>query len=128
MIEPVDPEAIEVPPRTRLTSAERREVLERQHYECDYCHCNLRIEIDGQQMLAPMVDDHIIPRELGGSDELTNRHFLCVSCDKKKTANDQRRIAKTRRQRRAHLGQKPRLGPRIRSAGFRKDPLRSYDR
>lgn len=54
--------------------------------------------------------DHILPDWLGGEPTLENCQVLgrCC-CDKPKTAADQGRIAKTKRQRNAHAGiRKPR--------------------
>jgi 5-methylcytosine-specific restriction endonuclease McrA len=36
--------------------------------------------------------DHINPRSRGGSDDLDNLQLLCISCHRKKTALERRRI------------------------------------
>lgn len=46
---------------------------------------------DGHYTPAQQVD-HIQPKALGGSDELTNLQSLCIPCHKKKTAKDIARI------------------------------------
>ena len=60
--------------------------------------------------------DHILPLELGGSNDISNLQALCESCHKEKTRADIKRIAKARRLR------KPRA-PAKRSI-----PARPFDR
>lgn len=36
--------------------------------------------------------DHIIPKGLGGSDDITNLQLLCIPCHKKKTKKDMKTI------------------------------------
>lgn len=52
--------------------------------------------------------DHRIPDALGGEPTLENCQVLCTNCHSAKTATeDVPRIAKGKRQQRAHLGAKP---------------------
>lgn len=54
--------------------------------------------------------DHILPDWLGGEATLENCCVQCLACDAPKTAADQTRIAKTKRQHLAHIGAKARKG------------------
>ena len=44
-----------------------------------------------------LIADHITPKALGGSDELSNVQLLCKLCNQKKTIEDVRRIMIIRR-------------------------------
>jgi 5-methylcytosine-specific restriction endonuclease McrA len=112
----------EATPRKPLTAGERRLILERQDHACPRCKGSLRIEIDGRSMLVPMIDEHIIPLDLGGSNDLSNRELRCVPCAKEKTRADRKAIAKAARIRRRLAGLERRK-QRIRSRGFPRDPL-----
>lgn len=76
----------------------------------------------GRFALADLEFDHVLPLALGGSNDLANFEALCGECHKAKTRGDIRKIRKADRQGRAHRGEKP-PKPKIRSQGFRKDPL-----
>lgn len=52
----------------------------------------------------PFIDEHIIPLELGGSNDKSNRGIAHIPCAKIKTARDRKVIAKAVRQRAKHLG------------------------
>jgi 5-methylcytosine-specific restriction endonuclease McrA len=91
---------LEPTPRKRLTSAQRFTLLERQNDRCPYCEEPL--------FGKPMVDEHILPLELGGSNDLSNRALLCVPCAKAKTKDDHKRIAKARRLRKREAGENKR--------------------
>lgn len=52
----------------------------------------------------PFIDEHIIPLELGGSNDMSNRGPAHVGCAKKKTQRDLKLIAKAKRVRARHLG------------------------
>jgi 5-methylcytosine-specific restriction endonuclease McrA len=69
-----------------------------------------------------MVDEHVIPLELGGPNDLSNRALLCVACAKAKTRADRKAIAKVARIRRRQAGEEP-TKQKIRSRGFPRDPL-----
>jgi hypothetical protein len=61
MIDAHKSDLIDATPRRPLTTSERRSILERQAHICPACKGSLRFEIDGQAMLVPMIDEHIIP-------------------------------------------------------------------
>ncbi len=85
MIDPASPEPVEATPRKRLTAAEKATLLERQQRNCACCNESLIWDIiDGKPVYGPMIDEHIIPLELGGSNELANRELRCVPCAKQK--------------------------------------------
>lgn len=52
--------------------------------------------------------DHVLPDYLGGEPTLENCSVQCLACDAPKTAADQTRIAKTKRQHLGHIGAKTR--------------------
>lgn len=109
-----DREAVEATPRASMTSARRRRILARQGPICARSDCDL-----------PWSEiDHIVPLAMGGAEADGNCEGLCTAHHAEKTVRDIRVIRKAQRQQRAHLGLKPRLGPKLRSRGFRKDPLR----
>jgi 5-methylcytosine-specific restriction endonuclease McrA len=121
-VEPSPPAAVEITERRRLTAAERRQLLERQAYVCTACPTKLTLEIEGRVVLGAMVDEHINPLALGGSNDLSNRELRCPACAKAKTVNDLRAIRKALRIRRRLSGEElPKQ--RLISRGFRRDPL-----
>jgi len=70
--------------------------------------------------------DHIIPLELGGSDDEDNLQALCYAHHKAKTKEDIKRIAKARRLRNKKPPDPNRLG-QIRSRGFDKSVKRKFN-
>ena len=70
-----------------MSSARRARIIERDSHKC--CMCP---NTDG-----PFIVDHIIPLWISGNDEDDNLWTLCVACDKTKTANDIKAIAKSKR-------------------------------
>jgi len=124
MIEPGPNEPVEATPRKRLTAAERAAILERQQ-DCCAGRCRASLiwsVVDGRSIYGPMIDEHVIPLELGGSNEISNRELLCVPCAKQKTRADRKAIAKVARIRRRQAGEE-RTKQKIRSRGFPRDPL-----
>ena len=62
----------------------------------------------------PLQVDHILALARGGEDELSNTQLLCSPCHKRKTREDVRAIAKTKRIRKKHFGEgKPRRRKKI---------------
>lgn len=107
-------------PRRPLTKKQRPLFL-LEHGSCCYW-CGLPITDDLWD------DEHELARELGGSDEMSNRKPIHRNpCHKAKTARDRRLIAKSNRIRKKH-GLDPvtrRPKPPIRSPGFQKGPKRT---
>ena len=109
-------------PRRRLSAAERRALLDRQGFRCAVCPEPLVIDMGGCRLLAAMVDEHVLPLALGGSNDLSNRELRCPACAKAKTSRDLKAILKVKRIQRRELGLSP-AKPKIRSRPFRRDPL-----
>ena len=69
------------------------------------------------------IDEHVIPLELGGTNDPDNRGPAHIGCAKIKTVRDQKLIAKAKRIRAKHLGFKPRKGrpmPGTKASGIRR--------
>lgn len=65
--------------------------------------------------------DHVLPDWLGGEPTLENCACVCLGCDAPKTAADQTRIAKTKRQHLKHIGARPRSRmPGSKASGWKK--------
>jgi 5-methylcytosine-specific restriction endonuclease McrA len=111
---------IEATPRGRLTPAERRELMERQADRCASCDASLVLAGTPLRILAPMIDEHLIPLALGGSNDLRNRALYCIGCAKAKTAKDLGDIAKAKRLAFKHGGGRKPTAGQIRSRGFQK--------
>ena len=118
-VAPLTPEPVDATPRQRLTLAQKTEILNRQHDLCAGCGESLIwIVIDGKSVYGPMIDEHIIPLELGGSNDLSNRELRCAPCAKAKTRQDRKDIAKVRRQRLKHTGEFPEPVRKLKGRGF----------
>lgn len=100
-------------PRKPLTPTQRLKMFEAHKGIC--CCCGAYIKA-GERW----IDEHIIPLALGGTNDLENRAPAHEKCAALKTKDDQKQIAKAKRQKRAHLGIKNERGPRIVSRGFAK--------
>jgi 5-methylcytosine-specific restriction endonuclease McrA len=124
LIGPAAREPVEATERKRLTAAQKAQLLGRQQHRCaGPCQQSLVWAlVEGKPVYGPMIDEHIIPLELGGSNELSNRELRCVPCAKEKTRSDRKAIAKVARIRRRLAGQE-RPKQKIRSRGFPRDPL-----
>lgn len=100
-------EVVEIPPRPKLSQSVRARVLAKSHGHCAYAGCT---ETRGLEI------DHILPRELGGSDSEANLSALCGPHHKAKTKRDVAMIAKARRIRRKLA--EPRKPSKLKSRGF----------
>lgn len=56
----------------------RQAVRERANYLCEYCHSPERLSANRFTI------DHVIPRSLGGSDELDNLALACRRCNERR--------------------------------------------
>ena len=122
MIEPGQPEPVEATPRKRLTRAERIAILQRQQHCCARpCGGSLIWSwVEDRAVYGPMVDEHIVPLELGGSNDLSNRELRCIDCAKAKTRADRKVIAKVAaRIRRRLAGRRSARSRRSGRGGFR---------
>lgn len=66
-------------PRIPIPSAVRQYVFERDSFQCRSCGQT------GRE--TELTIDHIIPLARGGSNDLSNLHTLCRSCNLRKTDN-----------------------------------------
>lgn len=101
--------------RREFSKAVRAAAFDRANGHCERCSAFL--------YAGKFVFDHILPDYLGGEPTLDNCKVQCVTCDKPKTAADQTRIAKTKRQHLNHIGAKARKGrpmPGSRASGLSK--------
>jgi len=124
MVAPQERQPVAPTERRRLTIAQRTFLLDRQNHRCaGPCGQSLIWAIvEGKPIYEPMIDEHVIPLELSGSNDLSNRLLLCVPCAKQKTRADRKAIAKAARIRRREAGEE-RPKRKIRSRGFPRDPL-----
>jgi 5-methylcytosine-specific restriction protein A len=87
--------------------------FERAKGQCEICGARLTV---GKYRY-----DHKLPDALGGEPTLENCVVQCLPCDKPKTAEDVTRIRKADRQRRIHLGIRPKSKfPCSRDSKFKK--------
>lgn len=63
-------------PRITLPPAVKKYIFERDRYQCQSCG-----KTDQDTKLSI---DHIIPLALGGSNDLSNLHILCLRCNQQK--------------------------------------------
>lgn len=94
-----------VPPlkRRRLSRRDFAELILRQEGRCACCAERLTAD--------RIVDEHVVPLDLGGGNDLSNRALFCSGCARIKTANDVARSAHGRRVR-GETGQKKRQARR----------------
>ena len=132
-IAPQAHEPVEIVRRNRLTPSQIRELRERQDWLCG-CGCGKSLtSIAGPfpDELPPRlwwawVDEHVLPLELGGTNDLSNRAIYLVECAKRKTREDRKRIDKARRIRKTEAGD-VRPKRKIVGRGFAKDLSRGFD-
>ena len=124
---PQSHEPVGATPRKRLSVVERGIILDRQDDRCIDCRETLVwAVVDGKLIYGPMIDEHIIPLELGGSNDLSNRELRCVPCAKKKTTIDRKNIAKVHRLLKRKDGtRRPRKA--ISSKGFDRTKTRKFN-
>lgn len=75
--------------RRKLSSWERKKILERQKNRCAMCGRKLKPE--------EYHFDHKKPLALGGKDDISNIQALCPNCHHIKTKRDRHRIAKEKK-------------------------------
>ncbi len=67
----------------------RQQVIAAADYRCEYCKTSSRLTG------TPLVMDHILPKSLGGSDEMLNLAAACYRCNEFKSAKTHARDPKT---------------------------------
>ena len=120
-------EPVEIVRRNRLTPSQIRELRERQDW---LCGCGCGKPLNGSDGIAnwwwAWVDEHVLPLDLGGTNDLSNRAIYLVKCAKRKTREDRKRIDKARRIRKTEAGD-VRPKRKIVGRGFAKDLSRGFD-
>ncbi len=92
--EPILPQS-----RRRLSRIEFAHLMLEQEGRCPAC---------GEKLKADqIIDEHIVPLDLGGSNDLDNRALYCLDCAREKTVDDQAASIHGRRVR-GEIGQKGR--------------------
>lgn len=84
-------------PRRRLTRVEFAHLMLDQEGRCAACRQKLRADL--------IVDEHLVPLDQLGTNELSNRALYCTACARNKTEDDQAEIRHGRRIR-GEAGQK----------------------
>jgi len=87
--------------RKPLTRKEYAELFLKQDGNCP--NCGQRIEVKGGQEVE-IIDEHITPLWLGGSNELHNRELWCKPCTRPKTSAESTLRGKSNRIRDEHIG------------------------
>lgn len=101
--------------RREFSKKTRAEAFLRCGGKCEACHAVLKT---GEAEF-----DHVIPCALGGEATLENCQVLCRTCHRgagAKTADDQARISKAKRQYLKHNGLWPQSKAKLQSRGFGK--------
>ena len=65
-----------------ITSQVRRQIRERAHNVCEYCHLH-----QDDSPLAALHVEHIIPKVHGGTDDVENLALACIDCNLHKGTN-----------------------------------------
>lgn len=61
-----------------ISDAIRQAVRERAKYLCEYCHSSERLSANRFTV------DHVIPKSLGGSDDVNNLALACRRCNERR--------------------------------------------
>ena len=85
--------------RERLTKKQWTELFMRQNGRCP--KCDQRLELKGSN---EVIDEHLQPLSMGGSNELLNRQLWCKPCSTVKTSAEAPVRAKSNRVRAKHIG------------------------
>lgn len=115
-------EEVERDPRRAMTDARKRSIWEARGGRCGVCGEPV------EQFGRGVVYDHIIPLWIKGSD--ANKDIWPIHkdpCDNAKTPQDLKRIAKTKRQRAKHLGERAPSKRPIKSRGFSTAYSKGFD-
>lgn len=91
-------ERVEPTKRKPLTKAQKAFLLDQQGDLCGNCATPLVAALEGgAKVYGPMIDEHILPLFVGGSNDLENRAMWCVPCSSAKTKAEAAPNAKIRR-------------------------------
>ncbi|MBI4785003.1 MAG: HNH endonuclease [Oscillatoriophycideae cyanobacterium NC_groundwater_1537_Pr4_S-0.65um_50_18] len=61
-----------------ISNEVKRAIRERANYVCEYCHSSERLSANR------FTADHVIPKSLGGSDEIDNLALACRRCNERR--------------------------------------------
>lgn len=89
-----------------------------------------KCRMTGESLLAGRTEfDHIIPVELGGSNDADNLQALTAAAHRRKTDADIARIAKANRQglRKGQQARRAKNGPQLKSRGFDRTYSKKFD-
>jgi hypothetical protein len=117
IIAPTPHEDVELDDRKAMTPARKRRIHKARDGKC--WMCGKPVPVDGPEVRY----DHRLPLDLGGSDDDANIWPLHRDpCDRLKTAADQQRIWKARKQAAKHRldREPPKTRTPLRSRGFQK--------
>lgn len=84
---------VQIEKRKPLTKKQRAELALRQDGLCG-CGCGVKLD----HVREGLIDEHVIPLALGGTNDLSNRQLWRKPCATEKTKDDFSRIAKAKRQ------------------------------
>lgn len=73
----------------------RREIIELAVRQAGVCGCGCGVKLNA--LTEGVIDEHIIPLELTGSNDLSNRELWRAPCSAEKTKKDRTNIAKAQR-------------------------------
>jgi 5-methylcytosine-specific restriction endonuclease McrA len=107
-------------PRTKLTRKQIAELFLRQDGLCPLC--GQKLQTKGHKPVE-FIDEHMIARWAGGSEDLGNRALVCKPCAKGKTAAEATELAKMKAVRDRHIGAKKSKQPFKGWRNFRGEPV-----
>lgn len=113
-------EDVAVEARRALTRRETIEIAVRQGGKCG-CGCGHRLNA----LTEGVIDEHVLPLILGGTNDLTNRALWRKPCAVAKTKADRTADAKVKRLREETCAGEP--ARKIQSRGFDKSKSRGFD-
>jgi 5-methylcytosine-specific restriction endonuclease McrA len=114
-------EPVQIEKRRPLTRRELIQLMLDQNGKCG-CGCGSRLDpID-----EGVIDEHVLPLSLGGTNALTNRQLWRKPCAKAKTRRDEADDAKANRLLKK-ADPEQRKPPQIQSRGFQKTVSRGFD-
>lgn len=69
---------------SQISMAKRMKVFKRDNGKCSVCGCKLHLDIENWRDSFYMQIDHIIPRRMGGADDMDNLRAICKHCNSTK--------------------------------------------
>ena len=75
--------------RRKISPATQQQVRERAEFLCEYCHTAEKWQY------VPFTIDHVVPLDLGGTDDLDNLGLACFHCNRQKSNRLQAEVPKS---------------------------------